>query len=173
MIKSKRGDMPSRSKIKEYWFPLHFSSFGETRTGDDELVDDECWACGNSIYIERCHIHSLSEGGTNNADNLVLLCRGCHHESELLSPDFFWNWIRGKRKTDWMSQIERAQKKIELVFGGTDNLVKRINDVGAEKAINEVFSAFGFHQTNKDMSLLYKQIDKNMKLTNAKKRRSK
>jgi len=154
--------MPSRSQIKDYWFPLHFSKFGETRTGDDELVDDECWACGSNLYIERCHIHSFSEGGSNNTDNLVLLCRGCHHESELLSPQFFWNWIRGKRQTDWMSQIERACKKIELVFGSMDNLVNRVSAVGAEKAINEVFNGFGFEKTSKDLARLYSEIEKNM-----------
>jgi len=165
---NKRRDMPSRSKIREYWFPLHFSKFGETRTGDDELVDDECWACGNYIYIERCHIQSLSDGGSNNVDNLVILCRGCHHESELLSPDVFWNWIKNKRNTDWMSQLERAQKRIELVFGGVGNLINRVKEVGAETAINEAFSALGLDKTYEDMLSLYGEFGEDLRLTHAK-----
>lgn len=102
MMRRTRNDTPTRERIAAYWFPKHFARFGKTRTGDDELLADECWACGNGTRVERCHIHSFDDGGPNTADNLVLLCRPCHDESEFLSPDGFWTWIRSKRQVDWM-----------------------------------------------------------------------
>ena len=43
------------------------------------ITDDMCWGCGVDWPIERCHLLARCKGGSNEADNLVLLCKFCHN----------------------------------------------------------------------------------------------
>ena len=38
----------------------------------------QCEHCGTDKQLEVHHIVPLSEGGTNDLDNLVTLCKACH-----------------------------------------------------------------------------------------------
>lgn len=156
--KPTRNDMPSRLEIAQYWFPKHFARFGRSRTGDDELLHNECWACGDNCFrIERCHIHSLWDGGSNTADNLVLLCRPCHEESEQLPPDTFWTWIRNKRQIDFLSEAERTERKLAKIGFDRKTFAAMIEEDGPKEAVEAVFKAMGFTQKYEDMLVLYKK----------------
>ena len=40
----------------------------------------ECKKCGTQNNLSINHIITLVSGGTNNADNLEILCRKCHDQ---------------------------------------------------------------------------------------------
>ena len=42
----------------------------------------QCTQCGSRINLECHHIVALDEGGSNQIDNLKILCRHCHIEVE-------------------------------------------------------------------------------------------
>ena len=43
-----------------------------------ERDDNQCQKCGAEKKLGIHHVVSLREGGTNDPDNLVTLCRSCH-----------------------------------------------------------------------------------------------
>src|SRR5262245_33789992 len=102
MARMRKGRTPSREAIRAYWaeqgiWQGKFISQEEfLDTSDDELGHGACFACA-WIYehgLERAHILSDAAGGTQTVDNLHLLCRYCHRDSEWLSGDAYWQWFR-------------------------------------------------------------------------------
>lgn len=77
----RRSKLPSRERILHYW-------------GID--CDDACMACGFTFYTERCHIVPVCEGGSDELNNLTILCPNCHKESEHLSGHLYWAWHASK-----------------------------------------------------------------------------
>ena len=55
------------------------------------ILDRDCWrckACGKAGFLEVHHVKALDDGGTNEAGNLLTLCRGCHiHEHRHHDPE--------------------------------------------------------------------------------------
>ena len=52
-----------------------------------------CSECGKAGRLEVHHRKPLSEGGTNDLGNLVVLCRGCHidiHRPVVGEPALAW-----------------------------------------------------------------------------------
>lgn len=42
-----------------------------------------CWGCGfTAPFIDRAHVRAVCDGGTNEPENMVLLCRMCHTAQE-------------------------------------------------------------------------------------------
>lgn len=152
---SKRKGMPTRAQIRDHWFPEKFSAFGLTRGGDDELVSDECWACGNTQRVERCHIHSVDDGGVNTPDNLVLLCHACHVESENLQPDAFWIWVRNMRQEKWQLPSAHAADRMRRAGFTPARMQELIDQHGPEKAVAIMFSSIGVDKTYSDVLALY------------------
>jgi hypothetical protein len=61
-----------------------------------EDLDKCCWNCGEekNKRIQRCHIVPKSLGGSNTADNFVLLCDYCHNLAPNINDDNqMWKWI--------------------------------------------------------------------------------
>ena len=89
---SKRSDMPKPIKILEHWAELLIV---KGKFWLDILYDNEvdnnlkpciCFACGcKTALIERAHIIAIYNGGNNSLDNLHLLCKECHTESEYIT----------------------------------------------------------------------------------------
>jgi len=71
-----RSDMPSKSKIQNWW-ARNTQNFDLPEVRSDKAAT-LCWGCGFHANLERSHIKALSEGGTNECSNLVLLCPYCH-----------------------------------------------------------------------------------------------
>jgi 5-methylcytosine-specific restriction endonuclease McrA len=68
LIKKNRT-MPNVNLIVEHWntkYNLFFDKY-------------YCWGCGFPCnFLHRAHLLARSSGGSNNCDNLILLCRDCH-----------------------------------------------------------------------------------------------
>ena len=122
-------ELPSKAEIFDHWKDK-LGAFGI-------LIDwnePSCWACGfhygtkydirrpnaawskilkgwNAIPLQRCHITPRSLGGTNEPDNLFLMCRECHD----LAPntdirEIFFDWVRAQ--ISWI----REGRKLEAAF---------------------------------------------------------
>lgn len=60
-----------------------------------ECIEESiCFACmaGRTI-LQRCHILPKCEGGSDDVENIHLLCVPCHLESEYLTGDLYWSWF--------------------------------------------------------------------------------
>ena len=97
----KRRGMPKKRVIFEYW-EENSSKLGHTKQGSEwGVVDGECFACGNFLSVtHRAHIIPLIDGGSNNVDNLHILCASCHYESEGVLD--YWKWLHYKRWNEWL-----------------------------------------------------------------------
>jgi|688.fasta_scaffold869185_2 hypothetical protein len=88
---TKRSDMPKPIQILEHWGE-HLIEKGKywldilyDNEVNDKLKPCICFACGcNTAFIQRAHIIAIHNGGNNSVDNLHLLCKECHIESEYL-----------------------------------------------------------------------------------------
>ncbi len=136
MKKSERNKMPSRAVIAEYWSP-RIAEFGIFQIDQDELPEKECWACGKP-HVQRCHINDHAHGGTNTVDNLVLLCPGCHAESESLSPASFWPWIKNSRKSKWRSLWDHTADKLIAAGYTPEVAMQMFNDQGFATSVRVI-----------------------------------
>jgi len=110
--------LPSHMEINRYWFDK-----GALPRNAGVVIDSgepSCFACGwwnwsdsNRVPwrgLERSHVLARSLGGTDDLENLALLCRRCHE----LAPDttdvlWFWDWVR-TRPSD--TPIERELVRV-------------------------------------------------------------
>ena len=98
---SRKRNMPSKIKIFNYWS-------GKLKNA---LSDNTCFKCGiysndNKINIvDRAHILSVFDGGTNNLDNLHLLCKKCHTESEPYSGIEYDLWLSSENNEQFFKSL--------------------------------------------------------------------
>lgn len=85
---SPRKKLPAKKIIQAYWRPILL------KMGIDIGDDDTCFACGkdNRFHLQRCHILRVNYGGNDKVDNLHILCKSCHTDSEPLYHKRYWNW---------------------------------------------------------------------------------
>lgn len=106
-----RKGMPNKRKILSFWNEHDlFIEEGVEINGSDP----DCFACGNNVGIERAHILPIVEGGGNEVENLHLLCKGCHAESENLSGKPYWNWLKDMNWNHYEMAIERMYRKFQV-----------------------------------------------------------
>lgn len=122
----KRGTLPSKYKIAEYWRDKLLPNGYPVIT---DYYEPSCWACGNwihneyegerirkgdskslwndSIYeLERCHIIPRALGGSDTADNLFLMCPHCHKASpDTTDVDYFFDWVM---KRTWSDTVDES-----------------------------------------------------------------
>ena len=84
-----------------------------------EDAHERCWRCGYKSRLERCHIIPKSLGGSDEAYNLIVLCKKCHKEAPNINDsNFIWNWIENDHgsmyDTYWTI---RAFTEFENIFG--------------------------------------------------------
>jgi len=86
-------NMPTRKKIYEYWL--------------DKLdyIENEntCFKCGytssSGTAVDRAHILSVFDGGSDECENLHLLCGNCHLDSEPYNGKVYDLWFENKEFT--------------------------------------------------------------------------
>lgn len=121
---SRKRNMPPKNKILEYWhIEKIFTKASEEKStrleglGKNQpqktlfglyninpdvnslnIIEktDFCFACGLQKITQRAHILAVSEGGNDTVENLHLLCKSCHDESDMLSGQAYWNWFNDK-----------------------------------------------------------------------------
>jgi HNH endonuclease len=127
-----RRRMPAPHKIAEYWCsPEGIERL--RRVGGDgisfvvDLGEASCFAChwfrptefdGVDIVkawtlsrtgLQRCHLVPHDKGGTDEPDNLLLLCPACHFGApDTLDPDVMLRWAVG-----YESWLERLIARVE------------------------------------------------------------
>jgi len=95
--------MPTRAQIYNHWAPLMFDppeDYDKTKT---------CWGCGQQSALQRCHIIARCDGGTDEVNNLLLLCKRCHYSQETICMD-----------------EKRREKFVELILDGAPFMTARL-----------------------------------------------
>jgi hypothetical protein len=81
-----------------------------------EDAETLCWRCGYKFTkdLQRCHIIPKALGGSDSADNLILLCRNCHREApDVNDSAFMLRWLEA---TMHCHEIRVFQEVLEEVF---------------------------------------------------------
>ena len=76
----------TKKSINEFWSSSPISTYLN-------INGENCFACGLESTTDRAHIFPKQIGGSAKVSNLHLLCKKCHHESELLEGVAYWCWI--------------------------------------------------------------------------------
>lgn len=137
-----KRSMPNRAKIAEYWKGKEFPN---GRLVITDSYEPSCWACGrwwqneeekelikqgnfNAIWnhsaylLERCHIIPKALGGSNDVDNLFLMCPQCHESSpDTTNRELFFDWVMNRTfedtyKEHWISDLVKqlSERNIEV-----------------------------------------------------------
>jgi hypothetical protein len=69
---SQKRNMPSKKNIVLHWNNKYKVPFDDTY----------CWGCGLTGSVERAHLLAKSMGGSDDSDNLILICKPCHYETQ-------------------------------------------------------------------------------------------
>ena len=131
------------NKIHEFWAKT-LIELGKTRSFELELNDDEiedlqhimyrvqpfCFACGLHGELNRAHILARQEGGSDEIENLHLLCPKCHVESEYMKGELYWHWLKTKdmnkaytdRNNLQIMKVTFIEKKIREMGLPTENI---------------------------------------------------
>jgi hypothetical protein len=126
-----RYGMPTKRQLISYYSGDSVDFGGETHNDGEAWMEENgvenylfisdtgatCMACGFYHGIQRCHILPLCEGGDNSLKNIHLLCRNCHSESEFLSGEAYWKWMRHVNTTRYVCWASRVLEKIEMETG--------------------------------------------------------
>ena len=117
-----RSKLPSRKKIKEYWIQIL------CKMGIYIADDDACFACGkdNRFQLQRCHILPVNYGGTDTIDNLHILCKSCHTDSEPLYHKRYWNWLRNVNNNEYKLSFSHIMELNNKTGINTNEIIKRI-----------------------------------------------
>lgn len=141
---SKRTDMPKTKAIKEFWAPRLFSlrkildvdEILEPWKSTDGAKIETCFCCGATGKLERAHIKALALGGDNSVENIHLLCKKCHLDSEPLSGNSYWTWFLSCERKDPLShEYEHVYKSM-----GFNDLVS-VSEYYLEKSSGDTESA--------------------------------
>lgn len=100
--------MPTCDAIRRHWAEK-LVEIGKFDSVQEVMEANYCFACGMIVesvtqpaeedqgqVLERAHIKARCEGGTDDLDNLHLLCEICHKDSEFHEGTEYWDWL-GKR----------------------------------------------------------------------------
>jgi len=135
-----RSSIPSKASIAQHWFDqMETMEFEKIMASSPwkrlvrvDCYEPACWACGyydgivdlegtgrwstwnKADFLQRCHIVPKSMGGSNNHDNLFLMCRTCHDLApDSIHPKQFYKWVE-KRKDHWQYRMEEMQDTLEI-----------------------------------------------------------
>ena len=93
--------MPTKKQIINYWERFLIEN--------DRYIHkdyDYCWACGSVHKIQRCHLIAKSENGSDEVNNIILLCADCHNKTENFSAIHTINYILSTEFIDWWKHLE-------------------------------------------------------------------
>jgi len=79
---------PKKELMRKYWYEGPLSQMFQPYTDTDF-----CMACGIKTTTDRAHILAQSEKGSHQFNNIHLLCKDCHGESEMMEGLHYWAWL--------------------------------------------------------------------------------
>ena len=98
-MRSTTRNLPPRAHIWAAWC-WWLAEVGKADSADEVIEDFAggdgwCFACGMSdgLVLDRSHIDARCDGGSDDIENLHLLCRTCHKASEHLSGAAYVDWL--------------------------------------------------------------------------------
>ena len=126
---SNRGEMPKKIEILQHWAEILIKDYGkfwldvlwdnfDGMKQNDKIImqTSYCFACGCNVGTERSHIIPVCDGGGHNVQNIHLLCKECHIESEYFSnSNIYWDWFKMKNPNNSGSYL-RIENKTELAL---------------------------------------------------------
>lgn len=95
--------MPSKKKVFKHWF-VWLADEMDYVMWDARRPRYDCFRCGWG-HAERCHITPRHEGGSDDPDNLHLLCGICHVESEYMDVSAYWVWLQDPDRPTWQTRM--------------------------------------------------------------------
>jgi hypothetical protein len=112
--------MPSKRKIRTHWANT-LISLGKFDSRS-EVFDDACFACGlYSKGLERAHIRARCIGGSDDVENIHLLCGRCHRDSEGMDGSGYLQWFIQRTMLDALySQAARDGVNIHSMLASID-----------------------------------------------------
>lgn len=128
-----------------------------------EFWKNQCAICGNVDYLEFHHLIEKAKGGTDDYDNLILLCSRCHAavHNRAFNPD--------KPNSNTSVSYEAALPVLQAYFN---------NEIGAKETKEKLNLSQKTHLSESSLVRRYKRehkIDKfynNVDLINSKRRKN-
>jgi len=103
--------------------------------------DKTCWACGDGFDLQRCHIVSRHSGGSDDPENIAILCRVCHAKSEHFNSETFLRWIDQCEERGLKHHILHVKDRVQLCGISFEKLEKIDNEVGVNAAALEIMNS--------------------------------
>ena len=146
---SRKRKMPSKSKIFSHW-----------KEGFKYIKDDNtCFRCEATSddedcnAVQRCHILSVFEGGSDDVSNLQLLCGDCHKKSEGFSGELYDLWVRIYNDESFMeittvlyskgllnkNNVSCYEEFSKHINGGVDKIIKSHGEEYYNNVINNLY----------------------------------
>lgn len=135
--------LPSKEKIIAYWIERLIYDYGKFSFDyfESEYVNQQnvwkscnmCFACMSELTLERAHILPKCEGGSDDLDNLHMLCKYCHLDSEILSGQAYWEWFKSRHlyqspfNANMLIKIETIKKAKEQNPAAFNEFIKVYN----------------------------------------------
>lgn len=126
--------MASKASIFRYWC-IDGSGLSIFKSKGIEAYPDSCFACGDGVYLERAHIQPHCEGGSGLVDNLHMLCKACHFESEYFEGDRYWQWLTYKNQNEYKPAYEHTLQRMKRLGFTLDDLINVYNHHGQDAAL--------------------------------------
>ena len=140
----KRGIMPTRQKIADYWTNTDEGQERIRQIKESYKIDvtnlacidrdmAHCWACNKTMRsgskgynvpdlgLQRCHVIPHSLGGSNHPSNLILMCSPCHEASPDTNEElYFWEWLSSREHYvfKWAKEITKHLGLLPQNFKG-------------------------------------------------------
>ena len=126
--------MPKSISIMDYWVNELIDDYGkywlDVYYDDDEIVSVKtsyCFACGSSCGTERAHIVPAHFDGEHIEENLHLLCKECHLESEWITDrDTYFNWFKSKNHKNSGSHLRLLNNVLMIIALFNENKLESI-----------------------------------------------
>ncbi len=128
--------MPTKKQVCAYWQNgERWQEYGVDPDMMPECLNNirryqnVCFACSMQTAVQRCHIQARTTGGPDLVENIHLLCRFCHEESELLEGATYWLWIKGWLEIDncWPANFARRGISWHKVLAMTEEEAVQVN----------------------------------------------
>ncbi|MCV6636236.1 HNH endonuclease signature motif containing protein [Candidatus Albibeggiatoa sp. nov. NOAA] len=146
----------THQEIVEYW-SRHQDECG--LSVDWSEAEELCWRCTQKRSLQRCHIVPHALGGSEEPNNLVLLCSQCHAEApNVADSEFMWTWLRSHAVSFYGSYwYSRGLQEFEFIYGrkplsrffekNESSLLPKLNTI-ISKYMNQTNTHWGQGQIN-------------------------
>jgi hypothetical protein len=124
---------PKKELMRKYWYEGPLSQMFQPYTDTDF-----CMACGIKTTTDRAHILAQSEKGSHQFNNIHLLCKDCHGESEMMEGLHYWAWLMVKRELYQEGYF--TPYEMDYAVDEKDKLIKYFMEEAIEEKVSQKMS---------------------------------